>query len=90
MDRRILVRGNVFRLVIALLCASAVLIVLITPAFDELPGTPAHLLHHAAALTVTAVPLLFDVTLQLLRSAYAPGSLLRVLDLLSLTCTLLC
>ena len=74
----------------ALLAVFAVVWVLITPAFDELPSTAAHRL----PLLLSSLPIATAALMQLLPSApgmiYAAKQFPGVLDVRSLTCALLC
>jgi len=76
--------------IVALLAAVGVLVVLITPAPDELPSTAPHSLHHVIALSVTS--LAFEAKISLHEHVHE-SHLIRLLsgvDLISLICTRLC
>lgn len=76
--------------VVAAVAAICVLTVLITPAFDELPGTVPHIFHEAITLPVAINPYLLRIASA---SPHADPTAARVLsgsDLLLLTCTRLC
>ena len=77
-------------LVVAVIAVTSVLTVLITPAFDELPSTTAHSIHHTVALAVAILPLNLRIvalgTLPETLAGRAPSGT----DLLALTCTRLC
>lgn len=75
---------------IALLAALGVLVVLITPAMDELPSTAPHSLHHTIALSVTSTVFLPNILLHERIHGTTLAKLLSGADLLSLNCTRLC
>jgi hypothetical protein len=75
---------------IALLAALGVLVVLITPAMDELPSTAPHSLHHIIALSVSSAAFLPKILLHERIHGTTLAKLLSGADLLSLNCTRLC
>ncbi len=77
------------RALIALLCATAVLYVLITPAFDELPSTLPHY-HGALFLALPIIPQVSESVLMPVRGIDLDIRALHSHDLQSLICTHLC
>jgi hypothetical protein len=75
---------------IALLAALGVLVVLITPAFDELPSTAPHTMHHTITLSVSIVPLLLHTAFHGPIHETETAKLLGGADLICLNCTRLC
>jgi len=74
---------------VAIAAAIGVLVVLITPAPDELPCTAGHRHHFNFAVTASSLPLLIQSVINVqLGVAYIAA--VRSTDLLSFTCTLLC
>jgi len=77
------------RVTIVVLCATAVLVVLITPAFDELPSTLPHGVHSVLlpATSHVFVPLL---AVEVVWSVLGSPHFVSGHDLLSLNCTRIC
>jgi hypothetical protein len=67
-----------------------VLVVLITPAFDELPSTTPHSQLLTVTLAVSVVPSLLHLAFSGLRHEPISARLLSGSDLLSLNCSRLC
>jgi hypothetical protein len=82
--------GRFSKTAIALLAALGVLVVLITPAMDELPSTAPHSLHHTIALSVSGATLLPKILLHERLHETTLARLLSGTDLISLNCTRLC
>lgn len=83
--------GRLPKSAVALLAALGVLVVLITPAFDELPSTAPHSQHLPVTLAVSVVPsLLLHVVFSGLRHEPVSARLVTGSDLLSLNCSRLC
>ena len=84
------VSSNRTKVLIACLCALAVIFVLITPAFDELPSTPPHAALSGMVPVLAAAPVLL---MPLLIALYDPTCLpysAAADDLISWNCTRLC
>jgi hypothetical protein len=75
---------------VAIIAAVGVLVVLITPAPDELPCTASHKAHLAPAHSVNAISVLFQPIFTRVQPIHSAARLFDETDLLSLTCTLLC
>lgn len=88
LETRATVMGRLSRYVVTL-AALAVLVVLITPALDELPCTAVHKAPAVAAFASTPLPLapLFSTATQ---SIAGSDQVVVVDDVLSLTCIFLC
>jgi hypothetical protein len=82
--------GRFSKTAIALLAALGVLVVLITPAMDELPTTAPHSMHHTIALSVTSTVFLPKILLQQRIHGTMLARLVNGADLISLNCTRLC
>lgn len=75
---------------VAVLAAFSVLLVLITPAPDELPCTTGHKSLLILAVLANATSALMQWTRPIHRPVFAADRFLSVLDVRSLTCTFLC
>jgi hypothetical protein len=82
--------GRFSKTAVALLAVLGVLVVLITPAMDELPSTAPHSLHHTIALSVTSIVFLPKILLHERIDGTTLARLLSGTDLISLICTRLC
>lgn len=82
--------GRPAKSAIAILVALGVCLVLITPAFDELPSTLPHAFHHAVALGAAAVSLVAQAKPVVLKPLTPDTALPGVDDVQSLMCTRLC
>lgn len=74
----------------AVLAAVCVLTVLITPAFDELPGTVPHIFHDAITLPFVFAPNLFRTVSGVQQPDSIAARIVSGTDLLTFTCTRLC